>query len=103
MAHVAENVLHHDDGAVHHHAEIQRAKGQQVCGNALQLETRRRKQQRKRDRQGDDECSTNIPEKQKQNDHDQNDAFGEIVQHGMRGVVDQITPVDERNDLYAGR
>ncbi len=103
MAHVADDVLHHDDRAIHNHAEIQRAKGQQVCWNAFQLETRRGKQQRKRDRQGDDERSTNIPQEQKQNDNHQNDAFREIVEHGMRGVVDQITTVDERNYLYPGR
>src|SRR5260370_1209609 len=41
MAHVADDVLHHDDRAIHNHAEIQRAKGQQVCWNAFQLEQRR--------------------------------------------------------------
>ena len=35
-------------------------------------------------------------------DH-QDDAFGEVVQHRVGGVVHQIAAVDERNDLHAGR
>ncbi len=103
MAHVADDVLHHDHRAVHNHPEIQRAKGEQVCGNALQLETGRGEQQRKRDRQCDDQCSANISKKQKENDHDQNDAFRKVVQHGMRGVVDQVAAINKRNYLYTRR
>ncbi len=103
MAHMADDVLHHDHGAVHHHAEIQCAEGQQVRGNALQLETRRCKQQRKGNRESYDHRTADIPQKQKENDHDENDAFREIVQHGMRRVMDQVAAVDERNDLHARR
>ena len=34
---------------------------------------------------------------------DQNDALGEVVQYGVGGEVNEITAVDEGNDLYAGR
>ena len=103
LAHVADNVLDHHHRAIHDHSEIQRAERQQVRGNALQIEARRGKQQRERHRQRDDDCPADIPEKQKENDHDQNDALREVVQHRMRRVVHQVAAVDERDHLYAGR
>ena len=57
--------------------------------------------QRKRDGQSDDDGAANIPEKQKEDDHHQNDAFGEVVQHGVGRVVHQIAAIDERNHLHA--
>ena len=39
--------------------------------------------------------AAHVSEKQKQNDDDQNDAFGQIVQHRMRGEVHQIAAIDE--------
>jgi hypothetical protein len=101
-AQVADDVLDHHHGAVHDHSEIQRAKRQQVRGNALQLQTGRGEQQRKRNGQRDDDRAAHISQEQKQNDHDQNDAFREVVQHGMRGEVHQIAAVDEGNDFHAG-
>ena len=44
-----------------------------------------------------------LPEKQEQNHRHQNDAFGQVVQHRMGGVVQQIAAVEVRNDLHAGR
>ncbi len=32
---------------------------------------------------------------------DQDDAFGEVVQHGVRGEVHQVAAIDERDDLHA--
>ena len=34
---------------------------------------------------------------------DQNDAFGQVVQHRVRGVVHQVAAVEKRNDLHARR
>ena len=95
-AQVAHDVLHHHHGAIHHHSEIQRAQRQQVGGNALQLQTRGGEQQRKRNGQRDDDRAADVPQKQQQNDHHQNDALGEVVQHGFGGVVHQFAAVDER-------
>ncbi len=60
-------------------------------------------QQRKRNGQRNDNGAANVPQKQEQNDDDQGHAFGKIVQHRVRGVVNQIVAVQIRNDLYAGR
>ena len=100
-AEVADDVLHHHHRAIHHHSEVQRAQRQQVRGNALQVQTGRGEQQRKRNGQRDDDRAANISEKQKQDNHHQDDAFGQVVQHGVSGVVHQIAAVDERNDFHA--
>ena len=100
---MAHDVFHHDDRAVHHHAEIQRAQRQQIRGNVTQVEADGSKQQRKRNRQRDDERAAHIAQKQEQNDHDQNDSFGQVVQHRVRRVVHQIAAIQIRNDLHARR
>ena len=33
----------------------------------------------------------------------QDDAFGQIVQHGVGGVMHQIAAIEKRNHLHAGR
>ncbi len=42
---VADNVFDHYHGAVHDHAEIKRAQGEEVCWDLAQIEPNRRKQQ----------------------------------------------------------
>src|SRR5579859_2882166 len=65
------------------------------------LETNRGKQQSKRNSERNDNRSANIPEKNKENDDDQNHAFCQVVENGMRGVVNQIVAIQVWNDLYA--
>src|SRR5271170_389716 len=38
VAEVADDVLHHDDGAVYDHAEVQCSEGEEVCWNVQQIE-----------------------------------------------------------------
>ena len=42
-----------------------------------------------------------LPRKNKQDDHHQDDALGQVVQHRVRGEVDQIAAIEEGNDLHA--
>ncbi len=44
-----------------------------------------------------------IPEEQKKNQRYQDDSLGQVVEHGVRGVVNQIAAVEKRNDLHAAR
>ena len=44
-----------------------------------------------------------IAEKEKQNDGDEQDAFTQIVQHGVRRVVHQVAAIQKRNDLHSRR
>ena len=43
-----------------------------------------------------------IAQEQEQNDDDQDDAFGQVVQHGVGGEMHQVAAIEERNDLHAG-
>ena len=60
-----------------------------------------RKEQRERHRQRNDDGATNIAEKQEEDDDDEEDAFAQVVQDGVRGVVDQVAAVQVGNDLDA--
>ena len=46
---VAQDVLNHHHRAIHHHAEIERAQREQVCGNMAQIEQDRGEQQSERE------------------------------------------------------
>ena len=71
------------------------------AGIAVQLEADGGEQQRERNGERDDERAADIAEEQEQNDGHQDDAFGQIVQHGVGGVVDQIAAIEKGDDLYA--
>ena len=98
---MAHDVFHHDYSAIHHHAEIERAQRQKVGGNALYVEAGGGKEKRKRNREGDDDRAAHVAQKDKQNEHHQDDAFGEVVQHGVGGEFEEIAAVDQRNQLHA--
>ena len=100
---MAHDVFDHHHRAIHDHAKIQRAERQKVRGNVLQVQANRRKQQRKRNCRRDNERATDIAKKQKQNDRNQNHPFGQVVKHGMGSEVNQITAIDEWNNLHAWR
>ena len=100
---VPHDVLDHHHRAIHHHAEIQRAQGQKIGWNMPQAEADGRKQQRKRNGYRHDQRRARVAEKQKQNDDHQDDALGQIVQHGVRGELHQFAAIDERNNLHARR
>ena len=102
MAEVADDVLHHHHGAVHDHAEVQRAEREQVCGNIAQIQADCGEEQRKRNGEGDDDRAAHIAEKEEQDDDDEDDAFGEVVQHRVGRVVEQLAAIEERDDLDAG-
>ncbi len=98
-AQMADDVLHHHHRAIHHQAKIQRAERQQIRGNAPQVKKDRCKQQRERNRKGDDQCAAGIAQEQEEHHRHQQEALGEIAQHRPRGVVDQVAPVQKGHDL----
>ena len=98
---VPDNVFDHDNGAVHHHSEIQCAEGEKVGGNFAQIEPDRSEHQGKRDRQGHDHGGANVAEEQQQDDGNQDHSLAEVVQHGVQGEVQQIAAVQHGNDLHA--
>ena len=103
MREQADDVLHHDDGALHDHAEIERAQRQQVGRNVAQVQAQRSEQERKRNGEGDDERAAYVAEEDKEDDCDQNNALGQVVKHGMGGQMHQIAAIQVGNNLHAGR
>ncbi len=85
--------------AIDHHAEIERAKRKQVGGNVAQVEADGREQQREWNGERNDDCAAHIAEEEEENDGDKDHARGEIVLHGLDGVLDQIGAIEEGNDL----
>jgi hypothetical protein len=73
-----------------HHAKIQGAQRQKVGGNAPQVQTNGCEQQRKRNRRRNDQRGPNVAEEYKQDDRYQDHSIREVVQHGVRGEVNQI-------------
>ena len=101
MAQVADDVFDHDHGAVDDHAEVQRAEREQVGGDVAQIEANGREQEGERNGERDDEGAAQIAEKEKQDDGNEDDALGEIVEDGVRGEVQQIAAIEKRDDLDA--
>ena len=79
-----------------------RPEREQVGGNMPHVQTNRGEQQRERNGQGDDQRAADVAQQQEQHKRHQDEAFGEVVQNGMGGEVNQVAAVDERNDLHPG-
>src|ERR1700733_12603209 len=103
MAEIADDVLHHYDRSIDDHPEVQRSQRQQVSRDMTKVQTDGGKQQRKRDCERDDERTANIPQEHKEDDHDEDDALAQVMQHRVRGVVKKIAAVEKGYDLYAWR
>src|SRR5208282_5556700 len=97
------DVFHHHHSPVYDHAEIQGAQGEQVRGNVPQVQADGGEEQGEWDRQGDNDCSANVAQKDEQDDHYQNHSFGEIMQHGVRRVVHKIVAVEVGDNLHPRR
>src|SRR5215471_11714243 len=98
---VPDDVFHHDHGAVYHHSEVERTERKQVRGDMPQVQANRSEQQRKRNRQRDDESTAHVAKEDKKNDHDKDHAFAEVVQNGVRCVVNQVVTVKIGHHLHA--
>src|SRR5579863_9505913 len=100
---MADDVFDHDYRAVHDHAKIERAEREKIRGNLRQIEADGGEQQGKRDGERDNEGGAHVAEEKKKDDGNEEKAFGEIVQHGMRSELDENAAVKKRDDLDAGR
>src|SRR5882757_8112615 len=77
--HVADDVLHHHNGAVDYHAEVKRSQRKQVSRDMAKIETNRGEEQGERNRQSDDDGSANVSEEQEEDDHHKDDSLRQIV------------------------
>ena len=100
---MADDILDHHHGAIHHHAEVQRAQREQIGRDMPQVQADRGKQQRKRNGQGNDDRAADVAQKNEEDDDDQDHAFREVVQHRVGGVMHQVVAIEIRDDLHSGR
>ena len=100
---VAHDIFDHHDGAIDNHAKIQRTKRQQVWRNVAQIQTNRSKEQREGNCQRNNQCSARIAQKEKEDNHHQDDSLSQIVQDRMRCVADQVRAIQERYNFHPRR
>ena len=93
MAQVAHDVLHHYHRSVDHHAKVQGAERKQVRRDVPQIQANRSKQERKWNREGHDDRSAHVPQKDEEDNDDQHNAFRQVMQHRMRRQMQQVAPV----------
>src|ERR1700722_6746654 len=68
-----------------------------------QVQTDGREQQRERNRNGNDQRTAYVTEKEKQNQCDQKNANGQVFKNRMRRQVQQVAAVEEGNYLHTRR
>ena len=93
---MTEDVLDHENRAIHEDAEIDRADRQQVGRRALKIEAEEREQQCERDGDGDDQSRTKIVEKEDQDHDHQQHALQQVALDNLGRLRDQIAQVVER-------
>src|SRR5581483_11423817 len=103
MGQMAEDVLHHDDGAVDDDAEVDGADRQEIGGVAAQHRDNDGEKQRHRNGRGNDQRTAQVAEEYPLDEEDEHDAEQHVVQHRVHGHGDEIAAVVERVDLDARR
>ena len=103
MGDLAEDIFHHDDGAVDDDAEIDRTDRQQVRGLAPHHRDHHRKQQRHRNCGSDDQRAAEVAEKHPLDQKDERYSEQQIMQNGLHRDRNEIAAVIEWHDLDAGR
>src|SRR6185437_615228 len=79
----------------------ERAQRKQVGGNLIQVQTDGSEKQREGNRQRDNQRAPRVAEKQKQDDGDENDPLGEVVQNRVGRVMQQVAAIQMRNDAHS--
>src|SRR5690242_16230171 len=96
----AEDVLHHNYGAVNDDAEVYGANREQVSGNVVRVQDDEGKQQRQRDRESHDNGGANADQKENQHDQHQHHAAQQVVLHRVSGQIHQPAAVVEGKNLH---
>ena len=100
---MAEDVLHHDDGGIHHQPEVDGAHRQQIGRFASDHHEPDGEGQRKRDGHGDDDGAAHVAEECPLQQENQHYSLHHVVQHGVGGEVDEIAAVVDPLDAHARR
>src|SRR5277367_1556404 len=79
------DVFHHHQRAVNDDAEVNRADGEQVGGDAARVQKNKREQQREWNGERDDNGGTHADQEENQDDEDQSHPQEHIFFHGVYG------------------
>ena len=83
--------------AVDDHAEVQCTERKQIGRNMAQVKADGGEKQRKGDGERDDDGAAHVAQEQKQNDRDEDHAFGQVVFHGFDREIHQLGAIEEGN------
>ena len=98
---MADDVLHHHDGPVDDHAEVEGAQGEQVRRDMPQVETDRCEEERKGDGERHDQGGPEISEKEEEHERHEDESFREVMEDRVRRMVDEVAAVVEGHHLHA--
>ena len=97
---LAGHILHHDDGVVHHHAEIDRPESQEAAHDAKGRHGPETQGKRKEQETGDNACRAPAPEEKEQHRDYQATRQDQIAPHGVNHPINQFGTVIERQQLH---
>ena len=102
---VAEDVLQHHDGVVHHHADQQQQgeHGERIEGVAEEVDHRHRAHQRHRDGRGDDQGGAHAAQEQPDDQRGQQRAFDQMLLQGIDDFLDEDRVVGDDVQRHARR
>ncbi len=101
----AQEVLGHHHGRIDDDAEIDRSHGDQIGGDAAEIEEEEGAEERQRHDRGDDERRTPVAEPEKEDEHQKNEAdpLGHVLAHGVESAFDELRPIVVGDDLHPRR
>ena len=99
FAELSEDVLDHDDGAVHDDAEVHRPQGEKICGDALETQSDEGRQKREGNDDGDDGRRAKVTQKKVKDPGYQQCPLQEVDEHRFQGRFDQPRAVVEGDDF----
>src|SRR5580700_11416996 len=68
-----------------------------------QVQAKASEQERERNRKSDNQCAAYVAEEDKENDGDQNNSLGQVVEHGMSSQMHQVAAIQVRDNLHTRR
>ena len=103
LRHATKRVLHDDDRAVHHEAEVDRAKAHQVARHAERPHPDERPDERQRDGHRHDGASAQIDEREEEDDEHEQARLDQVGRDGLDRAIDELRAVVVRVDDDPGR
>ena len=97
VAEPAHEVLHHHHRGIHDQSEVQRAQAHEVGGVPESLHQHEGEQEGQRNHRRDDQRRAQVAEKHEQDEGDEQSAFDEVPEDGVRRSIHHLALVVERS------